>query len=349
MESAKETEQHAARWLAQRDSGHWTTADQTALEVWLNESAAHAVAYLRLEAAWARADRFKALGAGCSAGTVPTPEALNLSAFFTEGGTPAPVSRVDPPIPLPRRARVAVTALAASVLVALTLISLWYFRPAGPDYITPVGGTASVPMIDGSTVTLNTDSAIRVSVTDKQRQVELDHGEAFFEVAKDPRRPFVVSAGDKHVIAVGTKFSVRRVGNDIRVSVTEGKVRVDRVGTAAEAPDSLSFVPAGGVANTKGSAILVEQEPVPAVEESLSWRTGYLVFHEESLNNAAAEFNRYNVRKIVIDDPRVATIRLSGRFRTTEYQAFVRLLEDGFPIRVRQNETEIVLTSNDAL
>jgi transmembrane sensor len=192
-------------------------------------------------------------------------------------------------------------------------------------------------MVDGSKVTLNTDSAISVAITEKERRVQLDRGEAFFEVAKDPSRPFIVSAGKKRVIAVGTKFSVRLVANDIRVLVTEGKVRIDN--------DS-SAVSAGSIANTDGDAILVQQKPLPEVEESLSWRTGYLIFHETTLAGAVTEFNRYNLRKIVIEDSAVASIRLSGKFRTTDFEAFVRLLEGGFPVHAKRSREQIVLTSS---
>jgi len=218
---------------------------------------------------------------------------------------------------------------------------------SGPGYKTPVGGTASVPVADGSQVILNTNSAIRVSLTNMERHVELDHGEAYFEVAKDPARPFVVSAGNKRVVAVGTKFSVRRLGNDIQVSVTEGKVRIEEEPFLAGARESMSLVAAGNVATTREGSILVKHDT--GVEESLSWRNGYLTFREDTLRDAVAEFNRYNSRKIVIEDPTVGAIRLSGKFRTTEYEAFVRLLEGGFPIHARRLDHEIVLTSANTM
>src|SRR6266550_4684309 len=97
MEPSNETEKAAARWLTQRDSDHWTPDDQAALEHWLDESTGNVVAFIRLEAAWKRADRFKALGAGFPAGKVPTPEELNFSPFFTEEARrPSPVRTALP-------------------------------------------------------------------------------------------------------------------------------------------------------------------------------------------------------------------------------------------------------------
>lgn len=339
MESLEVVETTAAQWLARQDSGNWTATDQADLDRWLEESTAHTVAYVRLEAAWARADRYKVLGAGVPAGKIPTPEEFNFSSFFS-GRRPRQLRQSL------RRAR----TLAASIVVVLAAAVAWYLWPSsGPDYKTPVGGTASVPVADGSQVILNTDSAIRVSLSNTERRVQLDQGEAYFEVAKDPARAFVVSAGNKRIVAVGTKFSVRRLGDDVRVSVTEGKVRIEEEPFLAGARESMSLVAAGNVANTREGSVLVQHESLAEVEESLSWRNGYLTFREDTLRDAVAEFNRYNSRKIIIEDPAVGDIRLSGKFRTHEYEAFVRLLEGGFPIQARRLDQQIILTSAKAM
>jgi len=246
-------------------------------------------------------------------------------------------------------------ALAASVLLATTLSLGWYFWPFGPTYSTPVGGIAAVPMSDGSKVTLNTNSEIRVAVTDSERRVQLKHGEAYFEVAKDPNRPFVVIAGKTRVVALGTKFSVRREGNDVRVFVTEGKVRFEDASSPEREGEGTGVVPAdfhsgkilltaGSVACATDESVLVQTKALPVVEEYLSWRTGYLIFRDMSLSDAIAEFNRYNTRKIVIEDPAVAAIRISGKFRSTQFEAFVRLLEEGFPIHAQSENGRIILT-----
>jgi transmembrane sensor len=330
MESSDAIEAAAAQWLARQDSGNWTAADQSALDQWLEASTANTVAYVRLEAAWARADRYEVLGAGVPAGEIPDPGDFELSSFFS-GRKPLQV----------RRGISRVRTLVGGVVVALGAVAALYLStPFGPEYKTPVGGLASVPVADGSRVTLNTDSAIRVSITNTERRVELDQGEAYFEVARDLARPFVVTAGNKRVVAVGTKFSVRRLGEDVRVAVTEGKVRIE------DQRQPLSLLAAGSIANTREESILVQRESPTDVEESLSWRSGYLILHENTLREAVAEFNRYNSRKIVIEDSAVGDIRLSGKFRTTEYEAFVRLLEAGFPIQAQSLDHQIILTSN---
>jgi transmembrane sensor len=203
-------------------------------------------------------------------------------------------------------------------------------------------------MADGSKVTLNTDSQIRISLTDTERRVELGHGEAYFEVSKDPNRPFIVRAGSKRVIAVGTKFSVRREGDDIEVVVTEGKVRLeDSAGGRESRADGSAdvFLTPGSVARADEAGVLVQRMTLPEAEEQLSWRTGVLMFRDQSLQEAVAEFNRYNERKIVIEDPAVASLKIEGNFRATNLEAFVRLLESGFPVRAELKPDQIVLRS----
>jgi transmembrane sensor len=102
---------------------------------------------------------------------------------------------------------------------------------------------------------------------------------------------------------------------------------------------------AGGVARAQGDSVLVQEKPVPEViEEYLSWRSGYLVFHDVPLAEAVAEFNRYNVRQIEIDDSAVAAIKVSGKFRSTNFEAFVRLLEDGLAIHAHSTDDQIILS-----
>lgn len=352
MDSARKTEERAAAWLAKRDSGHWSVDDERELQAWLDASTAHTVAFIRLETVWGEARRLKALGAGVQPGVVPPPNAWHPSALFepresaASGATTSPETVTAPMTQSPRRAWLRY-AVAAGVMLAAVSAFTWYSRTPGPYYRTPVGGLTSVPMTDGSKVTLNTDSAIRLAVTEKERGVLLERGEAFFEVAKDPGRPFVVSAGHKRVIAVGTKFSVRRNGDEVRVFVTEGKVRFED-DLLAESPREQhgSLLAAGSMARAGDSGVLVQEKPLAEVEDYLSWRSGYVTFHELPLAEAVAEFNRYNERKIVIEDPQVAAIRVSGKFRSNRFEAFVRLLEEGLPIRAQREQDRIVLTGS---
>jgi transmembrane sensor len=373
MEKSSQTEEQAARWLLKRDTAGWSDADQQALDAWLESSTANTVAFLRLEAAWQEMRRLKAFSAGRAKGSVPSPDDWQFTPFFDEHQSGAGLATALGATPDHRRRRL-YRALAATLILGLIGGTTWYLWPAGPVYQTPVGGTASVPMQDGSKVTLNTNTRIQVALTERERGVQLEHGEAFFEVAKDPTRPFVVSAGGKRIIAVGTKFSVEREADEVRVVVSEGTVRIEnsaasravnsvrssdgganKAGTArlegetqAAGDENLAgegvMVSAGAVARAQGGSVLVQERPLSEIIDDLSWRSGYLVFHDVPLTEAVAEFNRYNMRKIEIDDSTVASIKVSGKFRSTNFEAFVRLLEDGFAIHAQTTDDQIILT-----
>lgn len=360
-ERTNEIDAAASEWLIRRDSGTWTEADQERFEQWLNASTLNRVAYLRLELAWEDAARLKALGAGIRADRPPPPGQWNLTPFFdarhADSATTAEAETHSVEQSSLRAEGKAATvpqegargsgtgkafrhrgrpfAMAATLLLAVGMGAYVALVPGGERYTTPIGGIASVPMIDGSKVTLNTDSQIRVSLTDTERRIELKHGEAFFEVAKDPGRPFIVNVGNKRVIAVGTKFSVRRDTDDIQVIVTEGKVRVEDAGETLLTP--------GSIARAGDAGVLVQRKTLPEAEEQLSWRVGVLMFRDQSLAEAIAEFNRYNVRKIVIEDPAIAALKIEGNFRATNIDAFARLLEQAYPVRVQQQDGNRVL------
>jgi len=175
-----------------------------------------------------------------------------------------------------------------------------------------------------------------------ERGVHLERGEAFFEVAKDPHRPFVVHAGPVSVTAVGTQFSVRRRGTDTLVVVTEGVVRVGN--SAASGVSDAQAVKAGEVARIADTGVLVQNKTIPETEEQLSWRKGMLIFHDTRLSEAIAEFNRYNTRKIVIADPALNDFRVAGSFKAASTTTFVHLLAQGFPVRVEERADELILS-----
>jgi len=331
-ESGEPIDEAAGDWLARRDSGAWSAADQVDFDRWLNASDLHRVAYLRLEHAWEEGLRLKALGAGVPSGRVP-PRGRLFSPFFDPGQKAGKSTDNRLAYPGPRLR----WAAAATMLIAVVAYLLESGVFAGRHYSTPVGEVASIALVDGSNVTLNTDSEIRAVVTKRERRVYLDRGEVFFEVAKDPAHAFSVEVGNKRVVAIGTKFAVRREAGDIRVVVTDGKVRVE----IGERPTAT--LTAGAVARTTDAGTLVQVGSLPDAEDYLAWLHGVLVFHETTLAEATAEFNRYNNRKIIITDAAVGALRIGGAFRSSNLDGFVRLLEQGYPIRFVQQEDRILL------
>jgi transmembrane sensor len=322
MTSAERIEQAAAEWLMRREEGGWSDADQAALASWLDQSFAHKAALWRLEHGWRRADRIGALGLA-----EPAPE----------------------PAPLPRRRwmHAGLGALAASLIVAVAVGAFWLTRPTAQTFPvarfdTPVGGHRLIALGDGSRIELNTATRLRTAVSDTRREVWLDHGEAYFEVAHIDGRSFVVHAGQRTVTVLGTKFSVRRDGNVVRVSVVEGRVRIEDSGRGEAG--AVTTVTRGDVALARGPSTLVSAKSIDRVEDGLAWREGMLTFDQITLGDAAAEFNRYNLRKLIIADPAVASIRIGGTFEARNVDAFARLLKDAYGLRLTAREGELVIT-----
>jgi transmembrane sensor len=330
-----QAEHAAATWIAKRDAGLWTADDAAAFEAWLAESTSNRAAYYRFNGAWQEAGRLNALiNAGGPAATIRGSGSTG-AAFIGA----APTGAASSPRVIASKRLMALAAAVVLAIGAAVFIFQDHLLPRD-GYSTVVGGLQAVPMPDGSTVTLNTDSEIRLALSEKERRVELKQGEAFFDVAKDPNRPFVVTVAGQRIIAVGTAFSVRREGNDIRVIVEEGRVRVEVPGKDAALMEPL---PAGSVLRTSSNEVLVQKKPIAEIEQSLSWRSGLLTFRDTPLADAVAEFNRYNKRKIVIEDPEVAALQVGGIFRATNLDPFVHLLQDGFPVRATLEDERIIL------
>jgi transmembrane sensor len=310
MTPAVGIEEEAARWLLQREEPGWTDADGQALEAWLAESAAHQAAFWRLEHGWRRADRLAAR---------PLPAT----------GTKARWSRRFAP-------------LAAS-LVALIGAGVWLAHDAaGRVYATDVGGHEVAPLPDGTRVELNTDTKLRADVTREHREVWLDKGEAYFEVAHDKAHPFTIYAGKRKVTVLGTKFSVRRTGDEVQVTVVEGRVRVDPVDAPKPTPPAV--LTPGQIAIAKGAATLVTPKTVAAAQSELSWRQGMLVFDQYTVERAAEEFNRYNRRKIIVTSPEAAAIRIGGTFETDNIDGFVELLQQGYGLKIEKTDDTVKIT-----
>ncbi|HLP26553.1 MAG TPA: FecR domain-containing protein, partial [Acidobacteriota bacterium] len=191
-----------------------------------------------------------------------------------------------------------------------------------------------------------------------ERRIELLRGEAHFDVAKNPARPFIVAANHVAVRAVGTAFNVRLRDDAVDVLVTEGKVQVNDTVKGA------SLLPAAP--DRAGAPLLVQGErvrvslvteteksapPVVAISEvaavemrrALAWQERRLEFEDLPLTDVVAEFNRYNQTKLVIADPALHAKRFSGTFRADAYEPFVRLLEENFGVATERNAHGIEL------
>jgi transmembrane sensor len=342
----RQIERDAALWLARRDAGGWAERQQRALEAWLAEDTAHRVAFLRLQAAWEESARLQALAAGDAGGRIAGRGEWAHSPYFAPSiNRQRAVMHGRRAAARKRRRWPVFAAIATSLLVAAAVAGGFAWR----DYAhvdraawkTATGGRQVVQLPDGSTATLGSGTTLQMAFAHGERDLELGRGEAFFDVAHDAARPFVVRANGYRVIAVGTRFDVRRDAGRLRVVVTRGLVRLQSAHDPARPP---AMLPAGSIATVAGDDVAISRVSVDEAREALSWRSGFVVFHRTPLAEAVREFNRYNTRQIVIADSSLDALRVGGNFRLDNSDAFVRLMQAVFPVQAEQRGREILLT-----
>jgi transmembrane sensor len=325
--SSRIIEERAADWIAARDRAlgeqRWTAERQAELDAWLAESTANRVAWLRLDAAWQQADRLAVLKPAQR-----DAQPAKAEDAYARSRRPSWL-RLPPP-----RVRWAMGVPAALTLAVFLTLSL-HLLPGGQNYQTEVGAREVVALKDGSRLTLNTATRVRAEVAAGSREVWLDRGEAYFEIAHDPAHPFVVHAGTHDITVLGTKFTVRRDGEDVKVVVSEGRVKV----AAGKSPPTV--LTRNEVAVADPDSVLVTQKTVEQVQADLNWLQGKLVFDQLTIADAAREFNRYNRKQIVVDDPEAARIEIGGVFDANNVDAFARLLRVGFQLEVQTQGDEI--------
>jgi len=257
---------------------------------------------------------------------------------------------------------------------SLIAVLLDAFRAHGDGrYATATGERLTVTLKDGSQLTLDTQTEVKVAFTQAERTVHLTRGQAVFEVAKDPNRPFVVEVYNRRLIAVGTAFDVRLDGAQINVTMIEGTVRIERTTNLDATTNAGSSAIQGSAANEKSGTARPEggasASPQPVVttltageqltvdsesqdhirsgdpERATSWRRGQVIFENTRLGDAIAELNRYSDTKIELTDPALADLRLSGGFATGHPTIFVEAITTYFPIQVAKADDRSVVLS----
>ncbi|WP_372006104.1 FecR domain-containing protein [Tistrella mobilis] len=256
-------------------------ADRQALADWAAADPAHAAALARVEAMWG-ADAF--------------------ATALARAVQPAPVAVVR----RPRRAWP--LALAASVLLAIGIGAAFDLpMRLRADAVTATGERRVVVLADGSRVTLDTGSAISVTIDETGRHLRLLEGRAFFEVTPDAARPFEVAAGPAKVRVTGTAFAVGFTADDaVMVQVRSGRVEAGAAG-------SHRALGAGDALRLDGAGPGIVTRPDPA--QGLGWLDGRLVFADRPLGEVLAELDRYLPGRILITDPAIAARRVTGNYR----------------------------------
>lgn len=330
-------EERAAAWLVERDGG-LSVERERELARWLREDPRHEATFAALAETW------DLIGESASAARPPTRRAATGWDWRWPAG------------------------LAAAAALVLAATGGWDTPSADPSARTPfalaaatdVGGHRLLHLPDGSTIGLNTDSAVDVRFEVGLRRVWLQRGEAHFTVAREPGRPFLVSAAGVDVRVVGTVFNVRLRPESVDVLVTEGKVRV---GAAAAGRDETSALePAAAaiseltahqkvsIARVAAPVLPVVVPPAPPVvpvevsmaeiRQALAWQSQRLDFDGTPLKEIVAEFNRYNRHKLIVADPRLETQRFGGSFPAADHLTFVRMLEADFGVVAERTPTE---------
>ena len=250
-----------------------------------------------------------------------------------------------------RRSRQRVLALAA-VLVLMVISGAWYLA-SGPDvYATGIGERRVVRLDDGSRVSLDASSRVTVAYSGDRRTLVLERGRAKFDVAKDPLRPFTVTAGQKTVVATGTAFSVELLRDQMRVLLYEGHVAVlahpagqarapERIGGRTDARSRLRPGQELTLILSSGAASIA---PADAVR-SLSWEGGRLTFIDEPLARAVERVNRYADTPIVVGDATAGGYPVNGVFDAGDTRGFISGVTAIFPVSARAEGGSIRLDS----
>lgn len=295
----------AAHWFARLNQKRVSATDVTGFSQW-RRSPENAAAYARVEALWDAADTL--------AGD-PDVERLRQVARGRANRSRRPAWKTGK----------ALVPAGAALALALAVAAAPIWAGRSRAYDTEVGERRVVALNDGSEITLDTNSAIRVRFTRDGRRVELIRGQAFFEVQGDTARPFVVLAGRTDVTALGTQFDVRRLGSGARVTLVEGRVEV----TTRSADGPRWTLSPGEQVSTMTARSAVQKVNV---EAETSWTAGRLIFDGDTVEAAVAEINRYNRVPIVLEAPGIARIAVSGAFDSRDAAGFVSALTALYPV-----------------
>lgn len=317
IDGSNVVEEQAVRWLIARDEPQtWTDAIQKEFDAWLTASPAHQTAFWQVEASWSRID------------LIADVRQLGL-------GVNRPKGQGRPWVSLFR------VAAGLGLFAVLGMSGALYFKqPDMETFATPIGGHKVITLIDGSKVELNTNTVIQIGIGANQRSVRLVRGEAFFQVYHDAAHSFTVAAAGHRLTDLGTKFLMRAHDQNLEVALLEGRASLESEGAQSSAP--LILQP-GDVAKSTGRSVVLEKKSTRMLLDRLAWRKGILVFDNTPLNEAVAEFNRYNVEKIVIDDLSGAHFKLNGAVRTNDREEFTHLARSLFGLRVEERGSEIVI------
>jgi transmembrane sensor len=345
--------EQATQWIL--DLRHASRDEQLKFTQWLKRSPEHVAEFLRAAELW---NELHQVGRGdttdlqaLAAEALASQQDANVVPVDFSSTSPMSLERnvVVPPakeagtkgftkLPAATSWRIAATLVVA--IVATAWIG-WRIN-TGPTYTTALGEQRTLRLADGSLMQLNTRSRVQVRFSDHSRDIRLLQGEAFFDVQHDASRPFRVQAGDTVVEAVGTQFNVYRAGEQTKVAVIEGRVRILEQEVTPDVPPQPQLIRAGeALSIAEGRPLLkLQAEEIAA---AIAWRERKLVFSGKRLEDVAAEFNRYNNRRIVIADEAARDKLLSGTFNADDPDSLILFLGTLTDISVHSSSEEFVV------
>jgi transmembrane sensor len=308
----------ATGWFMRLRADDAVAEDLVSFQRWLEEDPANARAYAKVSESWSTVGDYAA-----------APEVMLGRRDALEDARQAARGRWQPG--KPRWLKYALAAAGVGVAVAAGII-LWIQTQAGV-YSTGVGERRALTLADGSVVTLDARSRIRVKYRETERLIALEQGQARFDVARDVVRPFRVKAGSETVVALGTQFNVELVARSVLVTMIEGRVAV--------LPDQPAHDFEPQIDLTAGEALHVRQDgkairlPRVDVERVTAWQNGKMFFDNEPLASAAERINRYATEQIEVD-PSAAQVGISGVFNAGDARAFVEAVTAYFPVKAEE-------------
>ncbi|MBL8270618.1 FecR family protein [Steroidobacter sp.] len=297
----------AAAWLAKLHGPERSAELEADFRAWLSSSPRSAAAFEHITEIWD------------SLGTVDLGGVPRMAK--TSVRSPAPVSRFMQ------------VAVACMLVVAIGVVG-WFWQ--GTSYSTDIGEQRVVTLADGSRLSLNSSTQARIEYDDQQRVVRLDQGEAYFEVAKNAARPFIVIAGPRTITAVGTAFVVRHEAEKVVVTLVEGKVRVSSL------DDGASLQP-GERLTVHGAE---QRKDTPQPHTIASWRRGEVELDYTPLQEAVEEMNRYDRTRLVLVDADVGELRVSGMYRIGTNRDFARAIAVVYGLNVTESDGQLLLSKD---
>jgi transmembrane sensor len=327
----------AAAWAMRLAESELTAEQQASFDAWLDADARHGQLLEEIMGAWRSVDRY----ASAEPMTALREQALASARRSMRRGS------------RPFMTRELIGGLIAAALV-LAVAGGWLWAWQTPtSYETGVGERRVVALKDGSKISLDADTVVKVRYSGDKRRLWLAHGRAKFDVAHDALRPFSVTAADKMVVATGTAFSVELINAQVRVVLYEGHVAVlkrdvqgGKSDTSRETPIELGGTPAERLLTPGKELIMPERSPAQLAaqeamveptdpERSLSWEGGLLVFNDEPLDIVVQRMNRYALKPLSVGNAATGRLRISGVFPAGDTESLVQGLALGFGVRAR--------------